>query len=60
MCIKAERHTSANSTCKYTKQERHIGTLERMFELPEDADVGQVSAKLADGVLTIRINKLHI
>ena len=59
LCIKGERLTPADSKeWKYNQQERETGTLQRKFELPEDADTSNVSAKLVEGVLTITVNKL--
>lgn len=59
LCIKGERLTPADSQgWKYNQQEREAGTLQRKFELPEDADTSNISAKLVEGVLTITVNKL--
>ena len=61
LCIKGERLNPADSKgWKYNQQERETGTLQRKFELPEDADTSNLSAKLVEGVLTITVNKLDI
>eukprot|EP00882_Tetradesmus_deserticola_P000557 GHRQ01000612.1.p1 GENE.GHRQ01000612.1~~GHRQ01000612.1.p1 ORF type:complete len:173 (+),score=78.60 GHRQ01000612.1:35-520(+) len=39
------------------QQERALGSFERRWELPEDAESEGISAKVADGVLTITVPK---
>lgn len=39
--------------------ERTYGVFQRSFRLPEDADEGGITAAMKDGVLTIRVPKLH-
>eukprot|EP00882_Tetradesmus_deserticola_P006944 GHRQ01007315.1.p1 GENE.GHRQ01007315.1~~GHRQ01007315.1.p1 ORF type:complete len:159 (-),score=73.08 GHRQ01007315.1:1210-1686(-) len=39
------------------QQERVLGSFERRWELPEDAEGEGISAKVADGVLTITVPK---
>jgi len=40
------------------KQERRFGAFQRMFQLPEDADVSKIQGKAENGVLTITISKI--
>jgi HSP20 family protein len=39
------------------QQERAVGSFERRWQLPEDAESEGISAKVADGVLTITVPK---
>ncbi len=39
------------------RRERFFGRFTRSFKLPNDADPGQVEAKYAEGVLTLRVGK---
>ena len=40
------------------KQERRFGAFQRMFQLPEDADVSKIQGKAENGVLTITLSKI--
>ncbi len=42
---------------KYTYSERHTGRFARSFTLPRNLDGDQISADLANGVLTVRLAK---
>jgi HSP20 family protein len=58
-----DRHLSLKGERKavegdgYTRQERPSGAFERVFHLPEDADVGRIEARAKNGVLTVEIPK---
>ena len=43
---------------KYHRVERSYGSFERIFTLPEGADVANVSADFRDGMLTVRVPKM--
>ena len=38
-------------------RERYVGKVSRSFRLPEDVDADKVQATMADGVLTVTLNK---
>jgi HSP20 family protein len=42
----------------YYVQERHFGSYERSFRLPEDVDVEKISATFKNGVLTVTLPKI--
>eukprot|EP00899_Mesostigma_viride_P022966 jgi/Mesvir1/3854/Mv19818-RA.1 len=42
---------------KYHLVERSSGRFERMFKLPQNADISKIGAKCVDGVLTITVPK---
>ena len=61
LCIAGDRSASSESNSwKIIRQERPTGTLQRKFELPEDANISHLSAKLAEGLLTITVAKLDV
>lgn len=42
---------------KFLYRERRTGSFKRVFPLPEEADSETITAKLAEGLLTVRIEK---
>jgi HSP20 family protein len=42
---------------QYLLRERHFGNFKRVFQFPKALDAAQVTANLADGVLTIQLPK---
>eukprot|EP00270_Netrium_digitus_P007944 TRINITY_DN2335_c0_g1_i1.p1 TRINITY_DN2335_c0_g1~~TRINITY_DN2335_c0_g1_i1.p1 ORF type:complete len:150 (+),score=30.46 TRINITY_DN2335_c0_g1_i1:250-699(+) len=46
------------STDKYHRVERSAGSFLRRFRLPEDSDLGKISAATEDGVLTVTVPKI--
>ena len=56
--VKGEKKTSREEKGEtWYFSEREYGAFSRSFRLPPDADEGQVSADLKDGVLTISVPK---
>lgn len=55
--IKGTAGKESEEEVKYLLNERTEGAFERSFPLPEDADSERVTAKFADGLLTIRTEK---
>lgn len=53
---KKEKHTEDDDTV-YHQRELLSGKVERMFELPKNADVDKATVKLMDGLLTITVPK---
>jgi len=43
----------------YTRRERSFGRFERVFHLPEDADLQRIEAKARNGVLTVKVPRLE-
>ena len=58
LTIAGERKIAAESEeAKYHRREREAGKFSRAIVLPGEVDSGNVDAKLAEGVLTVRIAK---
>ena len=57
--IQAE-HTESSETedTHYLRRERHHRSLRRTIELPEEIDADNVTARMKDGVLTVRLPKV--
>jgi HSP20 family protein len=55
LTITAERHASYGETDTVLLQERFDGAMRRQLRIPDWVDVENVSAKHADGVLTVRL-----
>jgi len=54
LTISGERKPPAGEG-SYHRRERRFGQFSRTIQLPEDLDVGKVSARCLDGVLTVQI-----
>lgn len=57
LTITAERKCEDDKDTKKHCIERWYGKFYRSFLMPESADPGKISAKLEDGVLTIKVQK---
>jgi HSP20 family protein len=58
LTIKGEKREEKEEKRKdYYVQERHFGSYERSFRLPEDVDVEKISATFKNGVLTVTLPK---
>jgi HSP20 family protein len=58
LTIAGERKIEKESgEVKYHRREREAGKFSRAIALPGEVDTGNVDAKLADGLLTVRIAK---
>ena len=58
LTIKAEnRGEDQRDEDSFHIRERYVGAVSRSFRLPAEADPEKVSAKLADGVLTVTVEK---
>ena len=55
--IKGERKPFAEEGLSFVRRERPHGAFRRLLPLPFEVDANQVSATLADGVLTIHLPK---
>ena len=56
--IKGEKQEEKEEKKKdYYLHERHIGSFERHFELPEGVDTDKIEASFKNGVLTVRLPK---
>ncbi|KAF4368882.1 hypothetical protein F8388_021494 [Cannabis sativa] len=56
---KRKREEGEEEGCKYLRLERRVNNkLLRKFRLPENANVGAISAKCENGVLTVVVEKL--
>ncbi|MCL7024485.1 hypothetical protein MKW94_017250 [Papaver nudicaule] len=53
-----QRESEKEKEVKYVRMERRIGKFMRKFVLPENANVEEISAVCADGVLTVTVKKL--
>lgn len=53
------RHASTEREGTYLVQECHWGSFSRSVILPADVDAARISAELKNGVLTVRMPKLH-
>ena len=59
LSISGERiKEEAQKTDTWHRAERSSGQFMRKFKLPENADLDHVTAKVEDGVLTVRVSKL--
>ena len=52
---KGDPDSSLPSSMTQVRSERTFGNFERIFELPEEADVENIDARLRDGVLSVTI-----
>lgn len=43
----------------YTRREFELKKAKRVFELPDNVDVDQISAKYVEGILTVRLPKIQ-
>jgi HSP20 family molecular chaperone IbpA len=57
LTISGERKSPLADDAPLQQQERVLGSFERRWQLPEDAESEGISAKVADGVLTITVPK---
>jgi HSP20 family molecular chaperone IbpA len=57
LTINGERKPAYYDAATLQQQERVVGSFERRWQLPEDAESEGISAKVADGVLTITVPK---
>jgi HSP20 family protein len=58
LTIKGERQEEREEKQKdYYLHERHIGSFERHFALPEGVDSDKIEASFKNGVLTVRLPK---
>jgi HSP20 family molecular chaperone IbpA len=57
LTISGERKPAYYDASTLQQQERAVGSFERRWQLPEDAESEGISAKVADGVLTITVPK---
>jgi HSP20 family protein len=58
LTIKGEKQDEKEEKQKdYYLQERHFGSFERSFELPESVDADKIEAAFKKGVLTIKLPK---
>jgi HSP20 family protein len=58
LTIKGERQEEKEEKKKdYYIHERHIGSFERHFALPEGVDTDKIEASFKKGVLTVRLPK---
>ena len=55
LALKGERKLVEDAN--FSRQERAFGSFERVFHLPDDADVGRIEATTRNGVLTVKIPK---
>jgi len=58
MTVKGEKKEEKEEKKKgYHLQERHFGSFERSFELPDGVDPDKIEAKFKKGVLTVTMPK---
>ncbi len=57
LTIKGERQSAAPEKVEWHRQERGLGTFERVLTLPVGVDAAQVEARFENGVLTIKMAK---
>jgi HSP20 family protein len=58
LTIKGEKQEEKEEKKKdYYLHERHIGSFERHFALPEGVDTDKIEASFKNGVLTVRLPK---
>ena len=58
LTIKAEKQEETEEKKKnYYVRERHVGSVERRFALPEDVDTDRIEAGFTQGVLTVKLPK---
>ncbi|MEO7175630.1 MAG: Hsp20/alpha crystallin family protein [Saprospiraceae bacterium] len=58
--VSAKSEESKESKPTYLRQEFSIGEFDKSFKLPKDADLTNVQATCADGILQIKIAKVEI
>lgn len=56
--LKISHNKEAATETKYRHREFDYHNFSRTFDLPKDADTGNISAKVVDGVLTVNISKV--
>lgn len=57
LSLSGERTVEKNEEGRYVRSERWYGKFSRSFRLPETADLENINAKLANGVLTVTVPK---
>jgi HSP20 family protein len=58
LTIKGEKQEEKEETKKdYYLHERHFGSFERSFGVPEDVDAEKIEAAFKKGVLTVKLPK---
>lgn len=57
LVLKGER--KAGEGAHYSRRERACGQFERVFHLPEDADLAHIEARARNGVLTVEIPRVE-
>ena len=57
LSLSGERTIEKNEDDRYVRSERWYGKFSRSFRLPETADLENINAKLANGVLTVTVPK---
>ncbi|KAK8887099.1 hypothetical protein M9Y10_038135 [Tritrichomonas musculus] len=57
LILKAKKRPTHEKSSELTqvRSERTFGNFERIFELPEEADLQNIDARLSDGVLSVTI-----
>jgi HSP20 family protein len=59
LTLKGEKQEAKEEKKKdYYLKERHFGTFERMFRVPEGVDTDKIEAKFDNGVLTVTLPKM--
>lgn len=59
LSVKMEKHTDENEKeGRYVRREWDYSKYEQAFTLPDDVDKEQISASVADGVLTVQLPKI--
>lgn len=59
LAIKMENHHQNNSEARYLRREFSYSTFEQTIILPDEVDRTKISARVADGILTITLPKLQ-
>lgn len=55
---KRESTSATQLPTGFQRSERDVGSFQRQFQLPETADISNITAKAEDGVLSIEVAKL--
>ena len=58
LIIKGEKQEQKEEKKDYYLRERHFGSFERYFVVPEDADTSRIEASFEKGVLTVTLPKM--